>query len=192
MFISVDVETAGPIAGIHSLLSLGAVAMTLERGEFGGFFQNLLPLDGQTPDPDTSEWWKKQSTEALESLRDPPPRPARNVVEFFVEWALACREDNNLVFAAWPAAFDLPFVAYYCFSQAGAKLVRRTVCIKTLAQAVLGFPFDESGKLSIPRDWHKTEHRHTALGDAREQGEILMRALREAERMRNLGPGRRR
>jgi hypothetical protein len=41
IFVSTDVETDGPVAGKHSILSLGSAAYTAEKEMFSTFSANL-------------------------------------------------------------------------------------------------------------------------------------------------------
>ena len=59
-YISVDVETDGPVAGLHSMLSLGAAAYNAWGQRVGTFSANLKTLPDATTDDRTMAWWKGQ------------------------------------------------------------------------------------------------------------------------------------
>ena len=52
-YVSVDVETDGPIPGVHSMLSLGAAAFDAEWSPRGTWSANLEPLPEAAEDPRT-------------------------------------------------------------------------------------------------------------------------------------------
>lgn len=168
------------------MLSLGVVAIDEQGKTYGEFLANLQPLVWTDPDPETAEWWRQQSAEALGALANPEPRLAGDVMKEFVLWVSDFKTRFGLVvFAAWPAAYDLPYIAYYAKIFTGEQPVRRTFCIKSAAQTILGFPFDEGGKRSVPESWKgDARYNHTAIGDAREQANILVGVLERARDLR--------
>jgi len=56
IFVSTDVETDGPVAGKHSILSLGSAAYTAEKEMFSTFSANLETLPNVPPDSKTAAW----------------------------------------------------------------------------------------------------------------------------------------
>lgn len=187
LFFSVDIESNGPTPGLNSMLSFGAVAIEASGKVHGEFIANLLPLPGTEPDPAVTEWWRQQSTEALAALTSPEPESAPIVMSRFIKWVKDLIADQfKPVFAAWPAVYDLPFVAYYAMTQAGFQPVRHTYCLKSAAATLFGFSLIERGaKKYLPKHWSGgVSHNHTALGDAREQAQILVHLLETAKRLR--------
>ena len=77
IYISVDIETDGPIPGEYSMLSLGAAAFMPddESNTVGTFEVNLPRLDGAGQDPDTMKWWDTQK-EAWEHVAEFIRRPS--------------------------------------------------------------------------------------------------------------------
>jgi len=58
-YISLDIETDGPVPMPNSMLSLGMAAFKAETGTMLDTFGiNILPLIGGRQDPQTMEWWK--------------------------------------------------------------------------------------------------------------------------------------
>ena len=59
IYIVVDIETNGPVAGLYSMLSLAAVATTRDK-EISTFYQKLVPLANASRSQSTMDWWKTQ------------------------------------------------------------------------------------------------------------------------------------
>ncbi len=180
IYLSIDIETLGAVAGIHPMMSLGAVAVDAEGKNYGDFHQNLDAVEGLVNDPETMQWWKEQSIASISALFKPEPRSANDVMTDF--WCFTAKlkdQCDDLIFAAAPAAFDIPFVAYYAQRFLGLKLVKRTFCIKSAAQALLGFPAKTHLRDGVPAEWLRNVGGtlHNALDDARQQAAILVSVL---------------
>ncbi|MCB9599231.1 MAG: 3'-5' exoribonuclease [Sandaracinus sp.] len=177
-YVSVDVETDGPIPGPCSMLSIGAAAYD-ERGELlGTFSANLETLDGAVGDEKTLAWWKTQP-EAWAACRTDLRDPAEAMHDFtrFLD-ALP----GSPVFVAYPAGFDFTFVYWYlvCFT-GKSPFSHSALDLKTLAMAAMKRPYRESVKRNMPRGWFSPtrRHAHVALDDALEQGELFVSIARE-------------
>lgn len=175
IYVSTDIETDGPVPGRHSVLSIGAVALTADKRQVGSFSANLETLPGRAPDPRTMAWWATQP-EAWAACRTDPEPPDVATLRF-VRWlrALPARP----VFVAYPAAFDFPFVLWYLSEFAGENPFGYAVIdIKTYAMAVLKTPYRRSGKSAMPAGWFDpVPHTHVALDDAIEQGRLFCNML---------------
>ena len=89
------------------------------------------------------------------------------------------------VFAAFPAGFDFTFMYWYMIRFAGrSPFSFSALDMKTLAMATLGIEYREAVKRNFPRDWFAPgkAHKHVALADAIEQGEMLMNIFSARER----------
>ena len=85
-YISVDVETDGPVPGMHSMLSIGAAAYNAWGQRVGKFSANLETLPDAITDDRTMAWWESQGdawTRARERTKDP-----KTVMEDFHLFAL--------------------------------------------------------------------------------------------------------
>lgn len=105
VFISVDVETSGPIPGEFSMLSIGACAVDAQEQTFEC---TLQPISDRA-DPEAL----KVSGLSLETLARTglPPIAA---MERFESWAAALAgHGGDLVFVGFNAPFDWSFVNYY-------------------------------------------------------------------------------
>ncbi len=177
IYISVDIETDGPIPGANSMLSLGAVAFTPGRGRLGSFEVNLELLDGAAPDPDTMEWWAKQPA-AWKAARERPVPPATAMTTFSTWVAHMCEKSDGAkpVFVGYPAGFDFLFVYWYLIRFTGkSPFSFSALDIKSYAAAVLGIPYREVTKQMMKKFREPgLPHTHVALDDALEQGYLFL------------------
>lgn len=186
MYVSVDIETDGPLPGRNSMLSIGAVALIPGEGDdpprvVGEFSANLETLPGAIPDQKTMEWWATQPN-AWKAHRESTVS-AEAAMGSFVRWVeeLSEREGVAPVFTAYPAGFDFLFVYWYMMSFVGrSPFSFSALDIKTYAMRVLGLPYRKVGKRELKRFIPDgLPHTHIAIDDAREQGMILMNLMKE-------------
>lgn len=181
LYISIDVETNGPIPGPNSMLSLGAVAFLADRTEVGTFEAVLEELEGSAGDPDTMAWWATQPPEIWAACRKDPVAP-REAMDLYVKWIYGLTKEYNLkpVCVAYPAGFDFTYVHWYLH-----KFLNRDPCgfscidIKSYAMAKLGQNFRNTTKKTMPSSWFAglPPHTHRAVDDAREQGLLFLNML---------------
>lgn len=172
IYVSIDIETDGPIPGTYSMLSLGAVAFDETGKEIESFWGNMWALDGATQDPDTMKWWATQP-EAWKAATDDPHNP-KHVMEEFVWWAESL--PGKPIAVAYPAGFDWTFVYWYLMNFARrSPFGFQCLDLKSYAAAVLGVPFREVSKRKMPKEWFAGlgQHNHVAVDDAREQGKLF-------------------
>lgn len=190
VYVSCDIEATGPIPGPYSMISLGCVALLADGTEVGTFEANIKQLPLATVDPATKVFWDK-NPEAWEIATKDPRDPAEVMTEF-VEWASAL--PGKPVFVAYPAGFDWTFVYFYIMMFAKPKSVLGSedgmavnpfsfsaLDMKSFAMAMLKTPFRATTKRTFPAHWIDVEckHPHVALEDAREQGQIFIKMLKE-------------
>lgn len=195
IYISVDIETDGPIPGSNSMLSLGAAAFTAERKLLGTFSVNFMLLDGAKPDEDTMKWWATQPA-AWKAAREDQYPEGRGMAKF-AAWvkemtmiaAGSCVPVKDVtikpVFVGYPAGFDFLFVYWYLIKFLGTSPFSFSALdIKTYAAAVLGIPFREVNKRTLERYLEPgLKHTHVAVDDALEQGYLFLN-LKAARDMR--------
>ncbi len=182
-YISVDVETDGPIPGPNSMLSLGAAAFDSDGAMVETFSVNLETLPDARPDPDTAKWWKTQPKEVQDAARKNPQIPALAMVQFS-DWVNS--QEGLPVFVGYPAGFDFLFVYWYLIRFVGkSPFSFSALDIKTFAMAQLKIGYRQTTKRRMPKRWFKDlpPHTHKAVDDAIEQGHLFMNILRE-----NRGP----
>ncbi len=175
IYVSTDVETDGPVAGVHSMLSLGSAAFTADKRLLGTFSANLATLPDCRPDPVTTAWWATQP-EAWAACRQHPEAPVEAMTRYLA-WLKGL--PGRPVFVAYPSAFDFPFVYYYLMRFTGENPFGfSAIDIKTYAMAMLRRPYRGSGKHAMPDRWFDpAPHTHVALDDALEQGWLFCNML---------------
>lgn len=182
-FISVDIEADGPIPGPHSMLSFGAVAFAEDSAadddnELASFSVNLQTLPDASGHPDTMKWWQTQPA-AWAACRVDVEDPA-TAMPRFVSWVKAL--PGKPVFVGYPVVFDFMFVHWYLHRfTGGSPFSHSALDMKTLAMSLLGGHFRDATKRHMPRAWFppSVTHSHVAVDDAREQGQLFMRMLKE-------------
>lgn len=181
IYVSTDVETDGPVAGKHSMLSIGSAAYSADKNLLSTFSANLETLPEFAADPGTTAWWATQP-EAWSACRQNPEHP-RSVMTGYLAWLKAL--PGRPVFVAYPAVFDFSFVYWYLAQFAGENpFGYSAIDIKTYAMAMMRKPYRACGKRSMPVEWFDPiAHSHVALDDAIEQGSLFCNMLRA-----NLGP----
>lgn len=181
VYVSVDVETDGPIPGPHSMLSLGAAAFRKDQGVIATFSQNLVPLDGASPDPDTARWWASQPTAIRHAATD-GALPASQVMAAFDGWARDL--GGRPTFVAYPAGFDFTFVHWYLHRfVGGSPFSHSALDIKTLGMVALGVPYRAVSKQRLRAHFPVASRTaHVALDDAIEQAELCLALLRDLDR----------
>lgn len=173
---STDIETDGPIAGTHSMLSLGSAAFAPDGTLLAVFSANLETLPGAATDEKTMAWSQTQPEARASCRRDAEPPAA--VMARYLAWIKGL--PGKPVFVAYPSAFDFPFVYWYLLQFAGENpFGYSAIDVKTYAMALLRRPYRLCGKRSMPAEWiAPTPHTHVAIDDALEQGRIFCNMMR--------------
>lgn len=180
IYIVVDIELNGMIAGEHSILSIGAVAST-KNEEVGSFYKKLQPLKELSVDPETMAWWKTQPQAWQEATAN--AEPAADVIVAFREWVASF--GKSPIFVASPLVLDYPFIKWYLHKFGGEQLfedfepIQRTLDLASLTAGLLSIPLAQSRRMQLPPEITKgmPEHSHAAIDDARGYGVILRNVL---------------
>jgi len=185
IYIVVDIETNGPVPGLYSMLSLGAVASSRSE-ELSSFYHKLAPLEDASQHPHNMTFWQ-QHPEAWQEVTD-NQESAQTVIQDFVDWVKSF--DKRPVFVSQPTAFDYAFVSWYLwkFTDNNPFLVQdgasATLDLQSFIVGKHDLKLDMSRGEMLP-EWMKQgmpEHSHNALEDARGFGVILRNVLnRESE-----------
>lgn len=174
IFISVDIEAAGPIPGEYSMLSLGAclVGNALEN-----FYVELKPI--------TRNFEAEALAVAhldLEELELRGVEPATAMRDFESWIARVTPRESLPVFVAYPLAFDWMFVAYYFH-----RFLNRNpfgvsgVDVKSFYAGMTGKSFISSGKQDMePAFFADVPLTHNAREDAIVQAELFERLLKHS------------
>ncbi|MEZ2352217.1 exonuclease domain-containing protein [Caballeronia sp. RCC_10] len=173
VFISVDVEAAGPIPGEYSMLSLGACLVDAPDEAFACTFR---PVNRNfVPDA------LKVTGLSLDEL-DKSGKAPEEAMGAFATWISAhCPSNTQPVFVGLNAPFDWSFVNYYFHRFMGDNPFGFTALdIKAYFMGVTGCSWHETRSSAIAKLLHPVQKgTHDALDDARYQAE-LFRLVREA------------
>jgi DNA polymerase III epsilon subunit-like protein len=175
VYISVDVETAGPVPGEFSMLTLGACCVDDPQKKFVCSFkpinENFVPEALEV----TGLSLAKLAVEGLS------PDVAMNK---FAAWINCSFIEGQIpVFVGLNAPFDWSFVNYYFHRFTGANPFGFTALdIKALFMGATGCTWRDTRSSSIARRVHPTlQGDHDALHDALYQAE-LFRLIRQLPR----------
>lgn len=177
IYVSVDVETDGPIPGPHSMLSIGAAAYFSDKTLVDTYSANLETLPEAEGHPDTMEWWSKNK-KAWDTCRK-DTRPPSEVMKEFAQWCWDL--PGKPVFVGYPAGFDFTFVYWYLIQFVGKSPFSFSgIDIKSVAMAAMKKPYRSCTKRRMPKSWFDDlPHTHVAVDDAIEQGALFCNILEE-------------
>lgn len=183
VYISVDVETDGPIPGDCNMVSVGAsvcgktTGAGFQRIDGGSTFYRELETEFPG-NPDTRRWLAGQGFE----LNSPQAVAPKIAMLHFKEWvekiadAFECRP----VYVAYPLGFDWSFTHWYFEHyldppSADPFGFSNALDIKSMFSAKSGRPLLGSLKRNMPREVKKVNqaHTHNAKDDAVGQGELF-------------------
>ncbi|MEH6689382.1 MAG: 3'-5' exonuclease [Halopseudomonas sabulinigri] len=174
LYVSVDVETSGPVPGIYSLLSIGACLVSEPNHSI---YLELQP-DGVKHDPEavavTGLDLCKLEREGLS------PQVAMLRLE---QWLTQlCSVDQKVVFLGLNAPFDWSFINYYFHKYLGANPFGFTALdMKAYYMGVTGCRWRETKSSQMTARFNpQSAPNHNALDDARFQGELFSLMLAEA------------
>lgn len=178
VFISIDIETAGPIPGEYSMLSIGACLVSDPKQTFAceikpigeGFVPEALEVSGLSME----RLWKTGIA-------------PREVMSRFRDWVATVAGDGVPVFVGFNAPFDWSFVNYYFHRFNGDNPFGFTALdIKALWMGATGCSWADTRSSRIAEDVRPALHGdHDALHDAQYQAELFRLILE-----RQTGPSR--
>jgi hypothetical protein len=192
VYVSVDLETDGPLPGRNSMLSLGAAAFLLDGVGNGNmidtFSRNLCELPGASMDPATKlDFWDR-NPEAWSAARTNPEDPLR-VMRDFGNWVenvgvdyMLPGEDTEPIFVGYPVAFDFAFTHYYFMTLLGEDPFGYGggIDIRSYGMGKLRTTYMGAARKKYPAVWLKdigTNLTHVAVEDAIIQGRMFMNML---------------
>jgi ribonuclease T len=174
VYICVDIETAGPIPGDYSLLSIGACTIYEPQQTF---YIELKPINQHLTQEAASI--HKLSLERLK-IEGTTPRKA---LTCFEEWLKDQALPNQQpIFVAFNAAFDWMFINYYFFHYLGHNpFGHAAIDIKAFYMGLAGIPWSQTSWRYISPKYVTSQHlTHHALQDALD---IFKKMLDESRRM---------
>ena len=173
IFISVDVETAGPNPSDYSLLSIGACTV-FEPQE--SFYVEIQPVnDNFTPEAISI------SGLGLVDLQTGGTSP-QEAMASFARWLKEVTPENNSpIFVAFNAPFDWMFINDYFYRFLGYNpFGHKALDVKAFYMGFSGVSWDETGMDHLSARYLKNQTlSHHALQDALDQAEIFRRLLAE-------------
>ncbi len=158
-YYCVDVESSGPIPGLHNLLSVGVTHVRRYQGQYQPFADLYVELQPVFPEfEEAAMAVNKLDPVRLESEGLDPDTAMKRIVEFIFENRTSKKNDRP-VFVAHNAPFDWMFFTYYC-GHAGLTNPFGWSALDTKALAM--------GKLKLP--WTQTSLKvvRETLGDVEE------------------------
>lgn len=122
VFVSIEVETTGPIPGVNAMLALALVSFDSSGRELGAHRVNLAVPKTAAWQPSTREWWDApQRAKALAAVTEEPV-DAAEAMEQVVFWLKGQRNHsstNKLVGICWPSGLDYTFLRWYLIKYSG-------------------------------------------------------------------------
>jgi DNA polymerase III epsilon subunit-like protein len=166
-YISIDVETAGPVPSQYAMLSIGACTLGEPRHEF---YVELRP----DKDKSLSEALAISNL-SMERLAGEGVEP-KVALQRFADWLKeVVPTDQRPLFVAFNAPFDWMFVNEYFFTYLGHNpFGHAALDIKSYFMGQAGVPWSQTSMWNISEQLLKRRQlSHHALQDAIDQAEIF-------------------
>lgn len=175
IYISVDVEAAGPVPATYSMLSLGAVVVDDVKQTF---YIELKPINDQFV-ADAMKVVGKTLRHFAEKGRDP-----KDAMLAFRHWLVQVAKEGKPVFVGFNATFDWAFVNFYFHHHLGENPFGfGGIDIKSYYMGMSGCTWDDTRSSRISSDLKSpAPHTHNALDDAIEQAEMFRRMRKKTTR----------
>lgn len=176
LYVSVDIEAAGPVPGIYSMLALGACVVSRPDE---GFYIELRPItDAFVPEA------LRVGRLSIEHLRKEGRDPAEAMIAFR-DWLRNQSAGLRPVFVAFNNSFDWAFVNWYFHHFVGENPFGiGGIDVKAYYMGLSGCAWAETTSRRLPARFRSSlPLTHNALDDARAQADIFAKLL-TAERPR--------
>lgn len=173
IYISVDVEAAGPIPATYSMLSLGAVVVDDPNQTF---YVELKPVNDKFI-PDAMKIVGRSLQDFAEKGCEPEEAMAA-----FRNWLARIVKNGKPVFVGFNATFDWAFVNFYFHQYIGENPFGfGGIDIKSYYMGLTGSTWDQTRSSCIRAEFKgSARHTHNALDDAIEQAEMFRRMRENA------------
>jgi ribonuclease T len=172
VYISVDVEAAGPLPPTYSMLSLGAVSVDDPQATF---YVEFKPLNDNSV-PAAMKVVGRTLQDFARTGRDP-----KDGMAAFRDWLDLAAKAGKPVFVGFNATFDWAFVNFYFHQYLSENPFGiGGIDIKSYYMGMSGGTWEDTRSSRIPAEFKgpALRHTHNALDDAIEQAE-LFRRIRE-------------
>jgi ribonuclease T len=173
IYISVDVEAAGPVPPAFSMLSLGAVVVDEPKTTF---YVELKPVTDKFV-PDAMKLVGRTLQDFTKSGRDP-----EEAMTAFRDWIVSVAKGAKPVFVGFNATFDWAFVDFYFHEYLGGNPFGfGGIDIKSYYMGMIGCAWEDTRSSHIRAEFKgSARHTHNALDDAIEQAEMFRRMRENA------------
>jgi ribonuclease T len=174
-YVCVDVETAGPIPGDYSLLSIGACTIFEPRRTF---YIELKPIN-QNLTEEAAAIHKLSFEHLLVEGSEP-----KEALKCFEQWLVDEAVPNQQpIFVAFNAAFDWMFINYYFMHYLGRNpFGHAALDIKAFYMGMAGIPWAKTSWRYIdPKYLTVRSLAHHALQDALDQADLFTNIIKEAQ-----------
>jgi DNA polymerase III epsilon subunit-like protein len=168
VYISVDVEAAGPVPPTYSLLSVGAVAIDKPDSPF---YVEIQPINTNFV-PAAIEVVGRTLNDFHRAGKSP-----KDAFMAFRDWIGEVARNAKPVFVGFNATFDWAFVNFYFQEYLGENPFGiGGIDIKSFYMGMSGCVWDDTRSSKIPSKFKgKSRHTHNALDDAIEQAGMFQR-----------------
>jgi len=168
IYISVDVEAAGPVPPTYSMLSLGA---TVVANPELTFYVDIEPINENSV-PEAMNVIGRSLKDFTHTGRDP-----REAMAAFRDWLQEVAQGKSLVFVGFNATFDWAFVNFYFHEYLGKNPFGfGGLDIKSFYMGITGCAWEDTRSSRIANEFKgPSPHTHQALDDAIEQAEMFRR-----------------
>lgn len=172
-YISVDIETSGPVPGLYSMLSLGAC---LVGAPGRTFYAELRPVSDLAI-PEALHVSGFTLDQLARTGRDP-----QEAMEAFRGWVQEVSAGATPVFVGFNASFDWAFVNWYFHVFLGDNPFGiGALDIKSYYMGLSGCRWKETTSSQLPVRFQPSHQQtHNALDDAIAQAEIFIKLLEAA------------
>jgi ribonuclease T len=174
VYISVDVEAAGPLPPTYSMLSLGAVSVEDSQATF---YVEINPLNDESV-PAAMKVVGRTLEDFARAGREP-----KDAMVAFRDWLALVAKAAKPVFVGFNAPFDWAFVNFYFHQYLGENPFGiGAIDIKSYYMGMSGSTWEETRSSRISAEFKDSSRRHThnALDDAIEQAEMFRRMRRKS------------
>mgnify|MGYP001209480591 CR=1 FL=1 len=173
VYISVDIEAAGPVPATYSMLSLGAVEVDELTQTFYAEFKPVN--DNFVPDA------MKVVGRSLRDFADRGRAPKEAMADFR-DWLSHFAKAKKPVFVGFNATFDWAFINYYFHQYLGKNPFGfGGIDIKSYYMGMTGCAWEDTRSSRIRSELKgPSPHTHNALDDAVEQAEMFKRMREKA------------
>ena len=168
LYISVDVEAAGPVPPTYSMLAVGAVVIDKPESTF---YVEIQPINSNFV-PAAMEVVGRELEEFQKS-----GEPPRDAMIAFRDWIAAATRNAKPVFVGFNGTYDWAFVNFYFQEYLGENPFGiGGIDIKSFYMGLTGCGWEDTKSSKIPSQFKgKSRHTHNALDDAIEQAEMFQR-----------------